>query len=136
MSGSNDSTVKLWDIATHKEVGTLMGHSDGVRSVSFSPDGRTLASGSNDKTVKLWDAADRKQVTTLSGHSDSVLAVAFSPDGKMLASASDDNTVKLWDTTRRGELMTLSGQFMEHPFGRVGHAFRPPRACLFGGVFT
>ena len=53
-SGSEDNTIKLWDIDTGKLRHTLSGLSDAVNSVSISPDGRTLASGSDDKTIKLW----------------------------------------------------------------------------------
>jgi len=56
-SGSRDTTVKLWDAATGKELATFEGHSLSVSSVAFSPDGRRIASGSRDTTVKLWDAA-------------------------------------------------------------------------------
>jgi WD40 repeat protein len=66
--------VKLWDIETGKEIKTLSGHSDSVLSVSFSVDGKTLASGSWDKTVKLWDTETGKEIKTLSGHSGSGLS--------------------------------------------------------------
>ncbi len=57
-SGSADRTIKLWEVATGREVRTLTGHTDTVLSVAFSPDGRLLASGSYDKTIKLWDISD------------------------------------------------------------------------------
>ena len=66
-----------------------------VTSVSFSPDGKLLASASADNTVKLWQL-DGTLLRTLRGHSDAVTSVSFSPDGKLLASTSRDSTVKLW----------------------------------------
>jgi WD40 repeat protein len=53
-SGSNDNTVRLWDVARRTSLATLTGHTDSVHSVAFSPDGSTLASGSGDGTVRLW----------------------------------------------------------------------------------
>src|SRR5262249_3054207 len=56
-SGSQDKTVKIWELATGKEVHTLRGHRGAVQSVAFSPDGKRLASGSLDETLKVWDVA-------------------------------------------------------------------------------
>ena len=65
--------------------------------MSYSPDGKTLASASLDKTVKLWDVSTGKELKTLNGHQSSVNSVSYSPDGKTLASASSDNTIILWN---------------------------------------
>ena len=86
----------------------LHGHSQGVNSVAFSPDGMTLASGSDDGAIILWDIA-KHQSAVLRGHKHHVAAVAFSPDRKTLASASDDKSVILWDIETHRPIATLQG---------------------------
>ena len=61
VSGSDDGTVKLWDVAPRTNTATLKGHTDEVTSVAFSPDGTIVASGSEDETIKLWDVAEAAQ---------------------------------------------------------------------------
>ena len=75
---------------------TLTGHTSFVVSVTFSPDGQTLASGSSDHTIKLWNLATSKVLRTFTGHTEPVISVAFSPDGQFLASGSRDKTIKIW----------------------------------------
>ena len=70
LSGSDDRTLKLWDLATGKELRTFTGHSEDVTSVAIAPDGRTALSGSGDKTLKLWDLASGKELRTFTGHSE------------------------------------------------------------------
>ncbi|MDE3258590.1 MAG: hypothetical protein OYM47_12205 [Gemmatimonadota bacterium] len=111
-SGFQDGTVRLWAVSTQSEVAALEGHADRVTSVSFSPDGRLLASsgGWNDPTVRLWDAARQTEVATLRGHRNEVRSVAFSrPEGGTLASAGGrlDPTVRLWDVATRVPINTL-----------------------------
>ncbi|MBW4491581.1 MAG: PD40 domain-containing protein [Oscillatoria princeps RMCB-10] len=86
--------VKLWS-RDGRLLKTLKGHKDLVWDVSFSPNGKMLASASEDKTVKLW-SIDGKELKTLNGHSDGVVNVSFSPDGQLLASASEDSMVRVW----------------------------------------
>lgn len=84
-------------LTTQKERAVLQGHQGSVQSLSFSSDGRTLATGSLDETVKLWDAATGKEKATLHGHRSGISAVAFGPDDRTLASAGIDDAVRLWD---------------------------------------
>ncbi|MBD2603674.1 CHAT domain-containing protein [Scytonema hofmannii FACHB-248] len=76
---------------------SLKGHSDWVRSLAFSSDGKTLISGSNDETVRLWDLETRQPIHILTAHEKRVKCVGITPDGKMLVSASTDSKIKLWD---------------------------------------
>lgn len=103
-----EQELHRWILASHVRL-TLTGHSDVVRSVAWSPDGKRLATGSVDGTARVWDAATGKELLILSGHRDSVFGVAWSPDGTRLATASPDGTAKVWDLATGKELLTLSG---------------------------
>jgi WD40 repeat protein len=96
-AGGPGRKVHVWDVETGQEVLTLVGHTDGVACVRYSPDGKRIASAGRDKTVRLWDAKSGKNVSVLEGHEQNVYCLAFSPDGKTLASGSGDRTVRLWD---------------------------------------
>ena len=109
-SGSDDSTIRLWDTRTGGACGTLEGHSGPVSTVAFSPDGQLVASGSHDRTVRLWDVRTGAARGTLKGHSNWVSTVAFSSDGQLVASGSDDRTVRLWDVKTGNTTRVLEGQ--------------------------
>jgi WD40 repeat protein len=94
---TRSSLVKVFDVASGRELYELPGHTDCVMDVAFSPDGRRIASASLDRTIKLWDTARREEVLTLRGHTQGVLRIAFSPDGNLLASSSFDYTARIWD---------------------------------------
>ncbi len=107
-SGSRDSTIRLWDVETGKEL-RIFHHHPRVNSVSFSSDGKTFASGSDANTIKLWNVKSEEELRTLTGHSGVVMSVSIYSDGKTLASGSGDGTIKLWDVESGKELRTLNG---------------------------
>ena len=105
-SGSDDYTVKVWDAHSGELIADCLELTDEINSVSYSPkincvsyspNGRWVASGSDDGTVRVWDARSGELVADCLEHTSRVLSVCYSPDGQRLASGSDDGTVKVWD---------------------------------------
>mmetsp|Transcript_40541 Transcript_40541/g.82878 ORF Transcript_40541/g.82878 Transcript_40541/m.82878 type:complete len:477 (-) Transcript_40541:214-1644(-) len=98
VSASDDHTMYLWEPSRSKKPLTRMtGHVQPINHVSFSPNGRLIASASFDKSVRLWHGATGKYLATLRGHVGAVYQVAWSSDSRLLVSASKDSTLKLWD---------------------------------------
>lgn len=113
VSGSDDQTIKIWNLFQLQELRTLRGHKNWVYSVAISPDGKTLVSGSKDNTIKVWNANTGQELHTLTGHTSYVNSVAISPDGQKIASGSYDRTIKIWNLKTGQELHTLRGHTAE-----------------------
>jgi WD40 repeat protein len=100
-TGSDDNTIKLWDVNTGQVIRTLLGHSWSVLAVAFSADGEILISGSRDNTVKLWRVSTGEEIATLNDHVDSVSALAVNPVAQLIVSGSRDKTIKLWQLAQQ-----------------------------------
>jgi WD40 repeat protein len=147
-----DNMVQGWVSRTGRPAFSLRGHTQAVKAVACSPDGRCLVSGSLDRTVKLWDISRREADLTLRPANQGVTAVAFSPDGACLASATRDRVLKVWSVAIAQPMLTvqrLPGALNGLAFGPSGylagaggdgavrlwdvHAGRE-RLCLRGGA--
>lgn len=97
LSGSEDTTLRLWDVETGRVNKILTGHSGTINACAFSCDGRFIVSASDDATLKIWNTESGMVIATLAGHTKPVRSCVFSPDGKRIVSSSVDGTVKGWD---------------------------------------
>jgi WD40 repeat protein len=100
--GGDAETRKAWPASRDAPL-VLAGHQGTVMALSYSPDGRLLATAGYDQRVGLWRAADGKHLDWLLGHTAPVRAISFSPDGRYLASAGSDRSIKVWDLRSRTE---------------------------------
>ncbi|AFZ19753.1 protein kinase domain-containing protein [Allocoleopsis franciscana] len=112
VSGSEDHTIKVWELSTGKELRTLAGHAGFfVRSIAIRPDEELLASAGDD-IIKLWDLETGEEIRTLSGHSSVIQRLVFSPDGQVLISAGNDKTIKIWNPDTGEVMRTLGGNHL------------------------
>lgn len=129
LTGTWDTTAKLWDVATGRELRTFKGHTGWIFAVAFSPDGQQVLSGSEDGTAKLWDVATGQELRSFQGHRLSITSVAFSPDGRRVLTGADDETAKLWDVATGRELRTFQG----HTRSVTSVAFSPDGGKVLTG---
>jgi WD40 repeat protein len=101
-TGACDNLVKMWDSRTGEIKRTFRGHSAGVNTVCFSPDGCSILSGSVDTTLRMYDASSYQLRCAFEGHAGAVNCCGFSPDGRFVISGSADSTVKLWSAGGSG----------------------------------
>ena len=105
-----DATLRLWDVVSGTNKKTLT-FGLGFKSISFSPDGNTIASSGwrYDDKVRLWNVVSGEPKKTLKGHAGWVKSVTYSPDGSLIASGSTDGTVRLWNAISGAHKKTLTG---------------------------
>lgn len=93
ISGSRDTTLRIWDVQKGACKHVLIGHQASVRCLEIHGD--IVVSGSYDTTAKIWSISEGKCLRTLAGHFSQIYAIAF--DGKRIATGSLDTSVRIWD---------------------------------------
>lgn len=109
ITGSNDTTMKVWDLATGRLKTTLAGHVMTVRDIAVSDRHPYLFSVSEDKTVKCWDLEKNQIIRDYYGHLSGVRTVSIHPTLDLIATAGRDSVIKLWDMRTRIPVITLVG---------------------------
>ncbi|MFG3341803.1 WD40 repeat domain-containing protein, partial [Glycomyces sp. NPDC048151] len=111
--GSEDETVRVWDLTSGSQRATFDGHDDAVNAVAFGEiDGTPVViSGSEDETVRVWDLTSGSQRATFDGHDDAVNAVAFGEvDGMPIAvSGGTDRSVRVWNLATMRQIQAFHG---------------------------
>ena len=98
VSGSHDSTVRVWDIKSGENLYTLNGHEDSVLSIAISePDGQVIASGGIDGVLRRWKLQTGEEITSLEGEGAWITSLAFDSRGQKLISGRTGNKVDLWN---------------------------------------
>jgi hypothetical protein len=132
VTGGSAERAVIWQVGNEgKPTECPPAHAGKIRSVAFSPDGKTFATASGDTTLILWDAHGRQLGPPLTGHDAPVITAAFSADGKWLASGSDDHSVILWDVETGQRIARL----IRHTDPVRAVAFSPDGKGLLSGSF-
>ncbi|XP_035908802.1 U5 small nuclear ribonucleoprotein 40 kDa protein [Anopheles stephensi] len=96
VSGSDDSSIKIWD-ARKRHVVSTFDNAYQVTAVCFNDTAEQVVSGGIDNEIKVWDIRKKEIVYRLRGHTDTVTGLSLSPDGSYVLSNSMDNTLRIWD---------------------------------------
>jgi WD40 repeat protein/serine/threonine protein kinase/tetratricopeptide (TPR) repeat protein len=124
VTGSDDRTARVWDVATARPIGQPLRHEGEVMGVAFSPDGKAILTGSQDKTARLWDADSGKSIGPPLPVDGLYVGVAFSPNGKTILTSSRE--MRLWDAATGqpiGQPLPHQGEFGAVAFSPDGKTF-------------
>jgi WD40 repeat protein len=108
-TGSDDKTVRVWEVTSGKQVRTYHGHLDKVTAVAIRPDSRQVASASFDGSIRLWDLNTTDEHRAFTEATESLWSVAYNPDGKRVATAGADKVIRVYDTATGKLEASLSG---------------------------
>ncbi len=109
-AAENYEEVTLWDLRGKPAGIPLRGHTQPLRTLDMTPDGRWAISAGWGRLVRVWDLEARVERWVLRGHTGIVTAVAITADGWKAASASEDGTLRLWDLQTGRLLAVFSGE--------------------------
>ncbi|CAL6085440.1 WD40_repeat protein [Hexamita inflata] len=115
VSGSQDTTLKIWNTYTGENVATLAGHKGSIYQAIFSPHNSIIVSTSGDKTIKIWQTDTKQLVKTLAGHTGRVCSIAFSPNSKYIVTGGRDGKIKQWNIKTGDLLNTIDAHIRSIP---------------------
>ncbi len=135
VSGSDDRTLRLWDLAGNPVGQPFAGHTKGITLVSFSPKGDLIVSGSDDRTLRLWNLEGDPVGKPFVGHRDWIRSLAFSPKGDLIVSGSDDRTLRLWNLKGNpvGKPFIIQENILSQVFSFTSVVFNPEGNRILSG---
>jgi predicted metalloprotease/WD40 repeat protein/tRNA A-37 threonylcarbamoyl transferase component Bud32 len=126
LATSDHRGIVVFGLADKAMLARMEDHNGNSVAMTFSSDGRRLATAHGDKGVCVWDASQDERPTRLTGHSAGVSCICFSVSGDRIATGAIDGSIRIWDAATNEMLATLRG----HPSAILQLAFSPDEACL------
>ena len=111
-TGSADTTARLWDTASGKELKRFTGHTGVVRYVSFSPDVKFLLTSGDGNTARVWDISTGREVRRFVNEKNPIMSSAYSPDGKWMLTMLSDGSAQVWQADYHDAVHDLCGKLL------------------------
>lgn len=111
VSGGEDGSVRVWDLAGRKGKTAMKGHIGSVQSIAVTSDGTLAVSGGSDSRVLIWDLTTGREMYELTGHQWQVNAVAVTDDGAIAVSGAEDGSVRVWNLSIGAEITRWIGDY-------------------------
>ena len=109
ISGGSDNQAIIWDLDNLRLQHRLVGHTDIIHAVAFTPDGARAVTGSNDTTLRLWNVSDGKMIAEMRGHKGKIWnAIGIRQSDGMIASGDHEGEIRLWDGRTGAFVKTLA----------------------------